>query len=319
MKVLHITNNYPTEKLPIFGIFVKEQIESLKDLGVDNEVFFVNGYEKGKLEYLKSIFRLRRYLKSRRFDVIHCHHALSALMFMLSFKSLGTKAIVSFQNDPIHEHGLPLFYFLKLRFSSFIFKNRSELIEKLNGKGYYLPNGVNSDFFCPMDKVEAKKAIGLNENKKYILFISSFVVRKQKRLDRYDDVITFLKSQFPEENYEELKLVNVERKFMPTYFNAASLHLLTSDFEGSPNSVKESICCNTPVVSTNVGNVKEMLLNAKNCFVSDDPNPEVLAKLVQKAIHTEFDLRPLIFDQELDKKSVATKLFSIYSNLVSKA
>lgn len=30
MKVQHITNNYPTEKLHVFEIFLKEQIESLK-------------------------------------------------------------------------------------------------------------------------------------------------------------------------------------------------------------------------------------------------------------------------------------------------
>lgn len=49
MKVLHITNNYPTEKFPIFGIFVKEQIDSLTELGVENEVFFIKGREKGKI------------------------------------------------------------------------------------------------------------------------------------------------------------------------------------------------------------------------------------------------------------------------------
>ena len=55
MKVLHITNNYPTPNLPIFGIFVKEQIESLSKLNIDCDIFFINGREKGNFEYLKSI------------------------------------------------------------------------------------------------------------------------------------------------------------------------------------------------------------------------------------------------------------------------
>ena len=32
MKILHITNNYPTSNHPIFGIFVKEQITGGNDI-----------------------------------------------------------------------------------------------------------------------------------------------------------------------------------------------------------------------------------------------------------------------------------------------
>jgi len=299
MKILHITNNYPSQKYPIFGIFVKEQIETLTELGIENEVFFVNGFENGKIEYIKGALHLRKYLKINHFDLIHCHHALSAFMYMLMFEFIKKPCVVSFQNDPINEHGLVLYKFIKKKFDAFIFKNNSTLIKELNGRGIYLPNGVNTDFFKPMDKTEAKKMLNLDLSKKYILFVSSFVLRKQKRIDRFDNTIKILKEEYPEENYEELKLINVERKYMPYYFNAVSLHLMTSDFEGSPNSVKESICCNTPVVSTNVGNVKDMLFGAENCFVSDDFSPRTLAELVQKI-------------------SVAQKLVEIYERVLKK-
>ena len=58
MKVLHITNNYPTKNLPIFGIFVKEQIDSLSRQNIDCEVFFINGKENGKFEYIRAIKNL---------------------------------------------------------------------------------------------------------------------------------------------------------------------------------------------------------------------------------------------------------------------
>ncbi len=64
--ILHITNNYPTLKHPIFGVFVKEQIDSLNNLGLHNDIFFINGRENGKKEYLKSIFRLRKKLKKEK-------------------------------------------------------------------------------------------------------------------------------------------------------------------------------------------------------------------------------------------------------------
>ncbi len=94
MKVLHITNNYPTNEYPIFGIFVKEQIDSLTELGVTNEVFFINGREKGKKEYIKSIFRLRKFLNNKKYDIIHCHHAFNAVRFILSGYSRKFKTVV---------------------------------------------------------------------------------------------------------------------------------------------------------------------------------------------------------------------------------
>ena len=60
MKVLHITNNYPTAKFPVFGIFVKEQIESLSSEGIESDIFFVNGRENGKIAYLERLRDLRK-------------------------------------------------------------------------------------------------------------------------------------------------------------------------------------------------------------------------------------------------------------------
>ena len=60
MKVLHITNNYPTNNYQYMVYLLKEQIESLCKTGIDNEVF-INGKENGKVEYLKSIFHLRKF------------------------------------------------------------------------------------------------------------------------------------------------------------------------------------------------------------------------------------------------------------------
>ena len=83
--------------------------------------------------------------------------------------------------------------------------------------------------------------------------------RKEKRYDIYKKVMELLQSKYNFTTIEELHLVNVSRDLVPYYFNASDLHLLVSDFEGSPNSIKESLACDIPVVSTKVGNVEEML------------------------------------------------------------
>jgi glycosyltransferase involved in cell wall biosynthesis len=59
---------------------------------------------------------------------------------------------------------------------------------------------------------------------------------------------------------------------MPDCFRAADCVLLTSDWEGSPNVVKEAICCDVPVVSVNAGDVGDWIAMTPGCLlVSRDP------------------------------------------------
>jgi len=316
-KILHITNNYPSDKNPIFGIFVKEQIDSLTRLGIKNDVFFINGREKGKFEYIKSIFSLRKQLKSNKYDVIHCHHSLSALVLMLSGCAKKHKTVVSFQNDPSHECQT-LYRFIKKSINAIILKNKSTLID--NKSIFYLPNGVNTDFFKPIDRKDACIRLNIDPTKIYILFVSSNFVRKQKRYDIFTETLKILKKKYHLKNIIELNLVNTERYLVPYYFNAASLHLLTSDFEGSPNSVKEAMACNIPVVSTDVGNVSLLLKGISGSFVAESNNTELLAELAYQAITNNalYNSRSTLIDKNLDINSVATQLLKLYKSLWKK-
>jgi len=313
MKVLHITNNYPTKKHPIFGIFIKEQIESLSELGIENEIFFINGYEKGRIEYLKSIWLIRKKIRQKKFDIIHCHHALSAVMLFLSnYKK--NNVVISFQNDPNIELGIKIFNWLRKKSAVQIFKNNNSYVN--NQTAFYLPNGVNTNFFRPIEKEEACKQLGINHKKVYILFVSSNYIRKMKCYYRFKNVITILKEKYKYANIEEIKLINTRRELIPYYINAADVHLLTSDHEGSPNSVKECMSCNTSVVSTNVGNVNELLNNVNGCFVSDTFDENELAKLVNKALKFKStNGREKIMKINLDIESVAKKLKEIYNGI----
>ena len=57
MRVLVVTNMYPTAEMPFLGTFVKEQVESLRKEGVEVDVLFVNG-KKNTLNYLWGFARL---------------------------------------------------------------------------------------------------------------------------------------------------------------------------------------------------------------------------------------------------------------------
>ena len=93
--------------------------------------------------------------------------------------------------------------------------------------------------------------------------------------------------------------------------------MLSSDFEGSPNSVKECLACNVPVVSTPVGNVAELLNGIEGSYVSKSFNPEELAELSCSALKRDhFSSRDSIIEKGLDIKAVAIKLFNIYRDLI---
>ncbi len=315
MRVLQLTNNYPTNDFPVFGIFVKEQIESLNALGIENSVFFINGREKGKREYCVSIGRLRRLLRLNCFDIVHCHHCFSALALILSGAKGRSKSIVSYQNDPDYEGGRYLFRLISLMSDKVIFKNKSRFLSRPNT--LCVPNGVDIGFFKPIDRYEARQHLKLDQQKQYILFMDSYKRRRQKRLDRFEQVVSHLVNDLRISDIEPVVLTNTPRSLIPHYINACNVHVLTSDFEGSPNSVKECLSCDVAVVSTDVGDVRELVQDVPGCYVSKSFEATELAGLVVKALGRDrVNGRDRIFALQLDTASVALRLRSVYEQLL---
>lgn len=326
MKVLQVTTNYPTKSNPILGIFMKEQVESLEPLGVDNTIYFSNGTETnvgkqggGKWVHIKSVFKLSWHLLTNRYDLIHCHSALSGLILLLSGGAFFNKCIISFQNDPDKGGDKKLFKILYPFFNKVIVKKPTSYSswEKI----VYLPNGCNSDFFTPLDKQECKQRLGLDVDKRYILYVDSNRSRNrtQKRKDRFDATMDLLRTKYGHNNIEELVMVGVARNDVPTWMNACDLHLLSSDEEGSPNSVKECLFCGVPVVATNVGNVEDLLENMPACYVSKEFIPESLAKVANQALVsnvTKEEIRNAVMQKGLDIGSVAKSLYQLYSQII---
>ena len=229
---------------------------------------------------------------------------------------LFKKVVLSYQNDPSNEWGDKMFKIFNLRFKKFIIKNPSPYLN--NKKFVYLPNGCNQDFFVPMDMKECRKSLGWDEGKQFIIYMDSNKgVRTQKRKDRFDEVIALLNSKYGW-NAEEIVMRNVERSLVPLYLNAANLHLISSDFEGSPNSVKECICCNTPVVSTDVGNVREMIGDISGTYVTKGFTAEELAEDCNKVLRSTvpFEGRDKFLAKGYGMATVAEKLKSIYEDIL---
>lgn len=319
MKVLQVTTNYPTKTNPIFGIFMKEQVESLEQYGVENTVFFSNGSESkhGIFVHLCSVFKLQWHLLWNKYDIIHCHSNVSGLIAAMSGVWLFKKCILSFQNDPEKEHDAKVFRRLYPLFKKVIVKKPTKYLEWENV--VYLPNGCNTDFFKPMNRSECKKAIGLKEDVDYLLYVDSNTSKKrtQKRKDRFDATLQILREKY-NHNVEELIMVNVERDMVPVWMNASSLHLMTSDLEGSPNSIKECLMCNVPIVSTDVGNVREMVEDITGAYVTDSFTAEELAECVHKVLmsNSAFNGRNALMAKGYGINAVGKRLFELYNDII---
>jgi len=314
MKILHITPNYPTPERPVFGIFVKEQVESLQRIEVDCDVLFCDGKEKGFRKYIIYLPKIWWKVMFGGYDIIHCHHALSAVLLTMTGAPLFKRCILSYQNDPEHEWGDKWYRRFNRHFNKFIIKNTSPYLEYQ--KFVYLPNGTNSEFFKPMDKIQCRTKLGWDTDKHYILYMDSNPKKRtQKRHDRYEEVLALLKKDF--DNVVSVELTNTPREQIPTYMNACDLHLMTSDYEGSPNSVKECLCCNTPVVSTDVGNVRDMMGDIPGCYVTKEKDAAELAECVRKVLRSTepFNGRELFLAKGYGIEKVAERLKGLYEEV----
>jgi glycosyl transferase family 4 len=82
LRVLVLTNMYPTHSEPDFGCFVKDQVDDLRRLGVDVSVLAFDG-RSDKRRYLAAAARLRQTLRRNRYDIVHAHYGLSGAVASL--------------------------------------------------------------------------------------------------------------------------------------------------------------------------------------------------------------------------------------------
>ena len=87
MRALIVTNLYPTAEHPRLGRFVADQVEAMRELGADVELFT---FPTGAGAYLPAARRLRKLLKGSRFDVVHAHYGLCGWVARLA----GAKPLV---------------------------------------------------------------------------------------------------------------------------------------------------------------------------------------------------------------------------------
>src|SRR5215831_15709347 len=71
MRVLAVTNIYPTPETPTRGTYVEQQIKSLREIGLEIKVMLVNRTCEGMTVYARLPGQLRSMIKNFEPDVVH--------------------------------------------------------------------------------------------------------------------------------------------------------------------------------------------------------------------------------------------------------
>lgn len=329
MRVLVVTNMFPTEARPASGTFVAEQVRSLRDLDVQAEVLFVDRPGRGRGAYRHLARRARTEVERWRPDLVHVMYG-GVMADVVTRVVTDRPVLVTFHGDDLQGnagngplgalagwYGTVASDRAARRAAGVVVVSRDlrDAVAKSVdvSRVWVVPNGVDLSRFTPRDRTECQETLGWDTRRAHVLFPAP-PARGEKRFRLADAAVRILERSGLEVELHALEAVPHEH--VPIWLNAAHAMVLTSMREGSPMVVKEALACNVPVVSVDVGDVRERIAGIEGCFIAD-PTPEDLSTKLARALarNQRIDGRERIADLSLGR--VAEKLREIYGVLTS--
>jgi teichuronic acid biosynthesis glycosyltransferase TuaC len=243
VRVLVVTNLYPTPERPEYGRFVRDQVEALRRRGdLELELF---SFPPGLRSYPAAARELRRRYRGRRFDVVHAHFGLTAWPALLA--RLGPVVVTLHGNDLFHPRSNRITR-AALPFTALPAAVSREFAANLRGAGTtrrvaVLPVGIDLERFRPIPRREARARLGLDPEGPYLLFPHD-PARPLKRFDRAREAAG---------DVPLLTMGRVAPDEVPYWINSANAVLVPSQAEGFGLAALEALACGVPVLGTPVG------------------------------------------------------------------
>jgi teichuronic acid biosynthesis glycosyltransferase TuaC len=291
MRILAVTNMYPMPGFPNAGIFVEQQIRSLREIGLTVDVILVNRLERGMSAYIGLARQVCATVRTFRPDLIHSMYG--GVMAEQVTKSVNDRpTLVTFHgSDLLGEnlsgsvrkilacYGVRCSRRAARRASGIVTVSRV-LLDALaqdvdRAKVRVIPCGIDLQRFKPLDKDICRARLAWDPGRFHVLFQASSNPVKRPGLAR---AAVERLSHFgirAEIHY----LRGVANSQVPVWLNASDVVLLTSLHEGSPTIIKEALACNLPVVSVNVGDVAERIQDVAGCYIALPELHDIATKL----------------------------------------
>jgi teichuronic acid biosynthesis glycosyltransferase TuaC len=299
MKVLVVCSSNSNRIAP----FIAEQIDALRQLDVDIQIFGIKG--KGIRGYLKNRKLLLQRIHTFQPDIIHAHYGLSGLLANLQRK---VPVLTTYHGSDINDKSIFRISKLSIWLSNHnIFVSQKNINKAKVKKNFSLiPCGVDTSVFYPQDKEPCRQQMQLSKTKRYVLFAGAFD-NPVKNASLALHAVAKLK------NTELIELNGYTREEVACLMNAVDACLLTSHSEGSPQFIKEAMACNCPIVSVDVGDVKELLEGVKHCYIAEYDAQDIANKLnLVLANDMRTDGENKITKMNLDNESIAKRILEVY-------
>jgi glycosyltransferase involved in cell wall biosynthesis len=291
---------YPHLEHEGYGAFVMQQVEQLRLLKHQVDVLHFQGY-RSKLEYFRTAIEVRKRTRSVKYDVVHAHYGLTGMAAV--FRS-ATPLVITLHGSDVLIGGLQrMISRLACRFADATVAVSRQIAARVPGE--IIPCGVDLNVFLPKGRADARKRLGLAIDKKYVLFPFN-PSRTVKRFDLAAAAVNRLVAHGL--NVELLTVSQVPNGDMPWYYSAADAMILSSDSEGSPTSVKEALACNLPVVTTDVGDVREIgegIAGFQICAHTADSLADGLETVLHGGSGLAFDGRAAMRRYSLEQTALA--------------
>jgi glycosyltransferase involved in cell wall biosynthesis len=192
-------------------------------------------------------------------------------------------------------------------------------------KHFTIRNPIDIQIFKSKQKQNIKETLGLNPDKKTLMFVAENPHDVRKGLNFLKQAVLELPSNieiaivgnplhvksdfknafFAGSVHEESKLAD--------YYNAADVFVIPSLEDNLPNTVSESLLCGTPVAGFKIGGIQEMVHNGKNGFLVSDFN--TLSTAIQDTLEaslTQDNIRSLALT-ELNPDTLYKAFIAMYN------
>ena len=291
------------------------------------------------------LFRIILLLRRIKPEIIQSQHFYTNLYSAISGWFLNIISIGASRNDlkiEIKDNGI--FGMLSFKLPDYFISNSRPSFEyaKLLGRDkssiYYLPNALDTNRFSP-------RLPGHEDIITPFVLLAIGRLEKQKRFDKFIDLIIRLKKTFganvkgvligdgvletdlrqyaQDSGLSENDIEFISNSAEPeVYFRKASLFVLASDYEGTPNVVLEAMACGLPVVSTKVGNLPFIINDREDGFFFDG-GVDNLFKIVNEVMNDNGLLNKVSKNaiQKIENcfsiKVLETNLDSIYNSIMN--
>lgn len=208
---------------------------------------------------------------------------------------------------------------------------------RYSNKFFYAPVPVNFSLFDRKEKSKVRIKNGFKETDKILLFFGR-LEHNPKRIYYLPEIFLNIKKTYPEckmliigsgndkdelmNRFEKSGLIHDVYLFnylrhgekLVELINCADISIVCSTFEGICMSALESISCGVPVVATNVGDIKEYLVNNVNGYLINESNDEYTINKICQSIKMYFQT-PFILDKKSIKNYEAGSVIKYTENL----